>query len=61
MTEIWKYINKVVLRGGVVDKAEVFCLAQLKGWVWFKHRMTKTIFSYSDCNFAPVKCLESLK
>ena len=48
MTEIWKHRNKVVFRGRVVDEAEFFCLVQLKDWKWVKHRMSRTIFSYSD-------------
>jgi len=55
VTEIWGYRNKVVLRGGVVDELKVFCLAQLKGWEWFKHRMWITMFSYLDWYFTPVK------
>jgi len=61
VTEIWKHRNKVVFRGGVVDEVEVFCLAQLKGWEWFRHRMSRTLFSYSDWYFVPVKCLQSVK
>jgi len=60
VTGIWNLRNKVAFRGGVVDEEEVFCLAQLKGWEWFNHRITRTTFSYSDWHFAPVKCLESL-
>jgi len=40
--------NKVVFRGGVVDKVKVFYPAQLKGWLWLKHKMSRSMFSYSD-------------
>jgi len=61
VTKIWKHKNKVVFRGGVVDEVEFFCLAQLKSWEWFKHRMSRIILFYSDWDFAPVKCLQSVK
>jgi len=38
--EIWSHRNKVVFKGGVVDHEEIFSLAQLKGWLWLKHKMT---------------------
>jgi len=58
--EIWNHINKVVFKGGVVDHEEIFSLAHLKGWLWLKHKMTGTTFSYSDLYFSPVQYLQSL-
>jgi len=42
-----------------VDVEEIFCLAQLKGWLWIMYKMTRTSLSYSDWHFSPVKCLQS--
>jgi len=46
--EIWNQRNKVVFNRGVVDAMEIFTLAQLKGWSWFKHKFKGCTFSYSD-------------
>ena len=48
VSKIWNHRNKVVFRGGVVDANEIFSLAQVKGWLWAKYKMKRTIFSYSD-------------
>jgi len=45
---------------GIVDYEEIFYLAQLKGWLWLKYKIWVTSFSFLDCNFLPLKCLQSL-
>jgi len=60
VSEIWNHKNKVVFKGGIVDHEEVCSLAQLKGWLWLKHKLSGTSFSYSDWYFSPVKYLQSL-
>jgi len=60
VSEIWNHINNVVFKGGVVDHEEIFSLAQLKGWLWLKHKSSGTSFSYSDWYLSPVRCLQSL-
>jgi len=46
--EIWNHKIKVVFNRGIVDAVEIFSLAQLKGWLWIKHKLSKITFSYSD-------------
>jgi len=58
--EIWNHKIKVVFNRGIVDAVEIFSLAQLKGWLWIKHKLSKITFSYSDWHFSLIKCLESL-
>ena len=48
VSEIWNLRNKVVFIGGLEDAEEIFCLAQLKVWLWFKFKLKRTTFSYSD-------------
>ena len=50
----------MVFKGGVVNVEEIFSLSLLKGWLWLKHKMERTSFSYSDWYFSPVRCLQSL-
>lgn len=35
-----------------MDEVEVCCLVQLKDWLWFEHKMSRTTLSYSDWFFA---------
>lgn len=60
VSEIWNYRNKVVFKGEVMDVDEIFTLAQLKDWLWMKHKVMRITFSYLDWHFSPVKCLQSL-
>ena len=60
VSKIWNHINKVVFKGGVVDANETFSLAQLKGWLWAKHKMKRTRVSYSDWHYSQVWCLQSM-
>jgi len=46
--KIWNHRNKVVFNRGVVDVVEIFSLAQLKGWLWIKHKLSRITLSYSD-------------
>jgi len=42
--ELWNHKNKVVFKDGLVDADEIFSLAQLKGWLWLKFKMKRTLF-----------------
>jgi len=48
VSEIWNQRNNVIFKGRVVDYEEIFTLAQLKSWLWLKHKSLGTSFSYSD-------------
>jgi len=60
ISEIWNLRNKVVFKCGLVDAEEIFCLAQLKVWLWFKFKLKRTIFSYSDWHLYPMVCLHAM-
>ena len=60
VSEIWNHRNKVVFKGGVVDHKEIFYLTQLKNWLWLKYKRSTISFSFSDWNFLPLRCLQSL-
>jgi len=60
VSEIWNFRNKVVFKGGFVDTEEIFCLAQLKVWLWFKLKLKRTTFSYSDWHLSSMVCLHAM-
>jgi len=57
VSEIWNLRIKVVFKGGLMDAEEIFCLTQLKVWFWFKFKLKRTTFSYSDWHLSLMVCL----
>ena len=58
---LWDHINNVVFNGGVVDEEEVFHEAQLKSWLWLKHKGNNFSYSFSDWLLNPWTCISSYK
>jgi len=58
--EVRKHRNNIVFNDGKLDNAEIFSLAQLRGWMWMKHKVTKVNFSYSDYYFCPLIWLKTI-
>jgi len=57
VSEIWKHMNKVIFKGGVVDIVKMFVMAQLNVWSWLTSKLTYAIFSYSDGCFDLLACM----
>ncbi|ESW25685.1 hypothetical protein PHAVU_003G056800 [Phaseolus vulgaris] len=57
---IWDQRNHIVFRQGKVDTEEIFQMAQLKTWLWMKHRMNVFNYSFSDWNLNPLICIKSV-
>jgi len=45
---IWKQRNLVVFKEVVPDTDEVFQNAQLKSWLWLKHKVVDFSYAFSD-------------
>jgi len=58
MWEIWIHRNKVVFNGGKIDHLEVFGMAQLRAWEWFKYRNKKFSHSYPEWILNPEACIK---
>ena len=54
---IWEHRNNVIFRQGVLDYEEIFQATQLLSWLWLKHREGSFLYSFSDWNLNPNKCL----
>ena len=53
--------NVVVFNEGVVDEEEVFHKAQLKSWLWLKHKGHNFCYLFSDWMLNPWTCISSYK
>jgi len=58
--EIWNHRNRVIFKQRKVDPIEIFSHAQMVAWVWMKHKIPTTSFSYSDWILSPFTCLKSM-
>jgi len=58
--EIWNHRNGVIFKQRKVDPIEIFSHAQMVAWVWMKHKIPTTSFSYSDWILSPFTCLKSM-
>ena len=47
---MWEHKNSVVFNQGVVDVEEVFQNAQLKSWLWIKHKALNFNYSFAESN-----------
>jgi len=45
---MWEQRNSVIFKQGVVDVEEVFQKAQLKSWLWIKHKVHTFNYSFMD-------------
>jgi len=55
---IWEQRNCVVFKERVVDAEEIFEMAQLKSWLWVKHRIHSFNYSFVDWVLNPFYALE---
>ena len=58
---LWEHRNAVVFNDGVVDEVEVLHKAQLKSWLWLKHKSHNFSCSFSDWMLNPWICISSFK
>ena len=58
---LWEHRNAVVFNQGVVDEEEVFQKAQLKSWLWLKHKGYNFNYFFSDWVLNPMLCISSYK
>jgi len=58
---LWEHRNVVVFNEGVVDEEEMFHKAQLKSWLWLKHKGHNFCYSFSDWVTNPWSCISSYK
>ena len=58
---IWEHRNSVVFKQRVVDAKEVFQKAQLKSWLWMKHKVERFNYSFMDWILNPMSCIKSYK
>jgi len=58
---IWEHKNSIVFKQGVVDAEEIFQTAQLKSWLWLKHRVHTFNYSFVDWVLNPLICIGSYK
>jgi len=56
---IWDHRNLVVFKQGVVDAEEMFQKAQLKSWLWMKHKSNSFNYSFMDWFLNPMSCIKS--
>jgi len=61
VSEIWKYSNKHIFQGEVIDLSKVFTLAQLMVWFWITSKIVSTSFSYSEWCMDHVAGMFSIK
>jgi len=55
------YGSVLVFNKSVVDAEEVFQQAQIKSWLWLKHKGNKFTYSLSDWVLNPMICISSYK
>jgi len=58
---IWEHRNSVVFKQRIVDVEEVFQKAQLKSWLWMKHKVQRFDYFFVDWILNPMPCIESYK
>ena len=58
---LWEHRNSVVFNEGVVDDEEVLYKAQLKSWLWLKHKGNNFSYSFADWLLNPWPCISSYK
>ena len=58
---IWEHRNVVAFNEGIVDEEEVFHKAQLKSWLWLKHKGHNFCYSFSDWVMNPWSCISTYK
>jgi len=58
---LWEHRNSVAFNQGVVDAEEVFQNAQLKSWLWLKHKAHDFNYSFADWVLNPLSCISSFK
>ena len=56
---IWDQRNLITFQQGVVDVEEVFQRAQLKSWLWMKHKARSFSYSFVDWVLNPNICIRS--
>nr|AER13160.1 putative non-LTR retroelement [Phaseolus vulgaris] len=54
---IWDQRNTILFKQGVVDVEEIFQMAQLKSWLWMKHRAYFHTYSFVDWLLNPSSCI----
>ena len=58
---LWEHRNSIVFNQRVVDVEEVFHNAQLKSWLWLKHKENNFNYSYAEWVMNPLTCICSIK
>ena len=58
---IWDQRNLIVFKQGVVDAEEILQRAQLKSWLWMKHKVHSFNYSFVDWILNPLICINSYK
>ena len=58
---LWEHKNSVVFNQGVVDVEEVFEKAQLKSWLWMKHKEHDFNYSFAVWVLNPMYYISSVK
>jgi len=58
---LWEHRNLIIFNQRVVDAEEVFHNAQLKSWLWLKHKESNFDYSYADWILNPLSCISSIK
>jgi len=58
---LWEHKNSALFNQGVVDEEEVLHKAQLKSWLWLKHKGHKFSYSLTDWVLNPNSCIASYK
>ena len=58
---MWEHRNSIVFNQGVVDAEEVLQNAQLKTWLWMKHKAHNFNYSFADWILNPLPCISSVK
>jgi len=56
---IWEQRNSIVFDQGVVDAEEIFHNAQLKSWLWLKHKEQTSARCFADWLMNPMLCISS--
>ena len=58
---LWEHRNLVVFNQGVADAEEIFSKAQLKSWLWMKHKAHNFNYSYAESFLDPLSCIRSCR
>ena len=58
---LWEHRNAILFNQGVVDVEEVLYKAQLRSWLWLKHKGDRFSYSLTDWMLNPNPCLSSYK